>query len=208
MKTEDIFIDNNSIAIHLLKKHEYPHMILPKLDEYIIKLGNSLGDEYKLLKENVWIHNTAKIDDSAKIIAPCIIDKFANISDIAYIECSIIGKNATIGHACEVKRSIIFDESTIAHFNHVGDSIIGHRSHLGAGAMISNVRLDKKTIYINYNGTKLNTNLNKVGAFVGDNVEIGCNSVLNPGTVIGPCTIIYPLTSIKGNISSNSVVKS
>ena len=209
MKTNDIFISDNSIAIDLIRKYEYPFMVLPEIKEYIINLGKRLSDDYRLTNDNIWIHKTAKVAESASITGPCIIDEGAEIRHSAFIRGSaIIGKNSVLGNSCEIKNAILFDKVEVPHFNYIGDSILGYASHMGAGSITSNIKSDKKNVIIKNGEEKVETNLRKVGAFLGDNVEVGCNSVLNPGTIIGPNTNIYPLTSVRGVIPSNSIVKS
>ncbi len=209
MKTNEVFISNNSIAIDFIRKYEYPFMILPNIKEYIIELGNSLDNEYELKGENIWIHKTAKIASTANISGPCIIDEFAEIRHSAYIRGNaIIGKKAVLGNSCEIKNSILFDEVQVPHFNYVGDSILGYHSHMGAGSIISNLKSDKSLVVIKNKSIKIETNLKKVGAFLGDYVEIGANCVLNPGTIIGPNSSVYPLTSVRGIMPKNVIVKS
>ena len=209
MKTNDIFISDNSIAIDLIRRYEYPYMILPEIEEYIIRLGRELSDEYILTGDNIWIHKSACVANTALIIGPCIIDEGAEIRHGAFIRGKvIIGKNSVVGNSCEIKNAILFDNVEIPHFNYVGDSILGYSSHMGAGSITSNVKSDKKDIVIKNNNKIIETNLKKVGAFLGDNVEIGCNAVLNPGTVIGPNTNVYPLVSVRGVIPGNRIVKS
>ena len=208
MKINELFLSDNSIAINYIRKYEYPYMVLSFIKDIIIEIGNNLSNDYELKGDNVWIHKEAKVDESSKIIGPCIIDANAKIRHTAYIRGNvIIGKNCVLGNSCEIKNAILFDEVQVPHFNYVGDSILGYHSHLGAGVIISNLKSDKKNVVIKYNDKKQETNLRKVGAFLGDYVEVGCNSVLNPGTIIGSNTIIYPLTSVRGVIESNMIVK-
>jgi NDP-sugar pyrophosphorylase family protein len=206
MKSKDIFINKSSIAYGLIESFDYPFEVLDKINEFIMKIGKSLDNNFVCINDNIWIHKSAKIDDSAYIIGPAIIDEGANIRHSAFIrENVIIGKNCVVGNSCEIKNSILFDEVQVPHFNYVGDSILGYKSHLGAGVILSNVRSDKKNIVIN---KEYETNLRKVGSFLGDYVEVGCNSVLNPGCIIMNNTSIYPLTSVRGIIPENSIVKS
>lgn len=208
MKTEEIFININTIAKDLIKRYEYPYQILPNIKEYIIELGNTLDDDYIKKEDNIWIHKTANVSETAKIIEPCIIDENAEVRHCAFIRGSvIIGKESVLGNSCEIKNAILFDNVQVPHFNYIGDSILGYHSHMGAGSITSNVKSDKKLVIIKDKENKIETNLKKVGAFLGDYVEVGCNSVLNPGTVIGPNTNIYPLTSVRGVIPKNSIVK-
>lgn len=208
MKAKDIFISDNSIAIDLIRKYEYPYMVLPVINDYIINLGKTLSDEYILTGNDIWIHKTAKVADTASITGPCIIDENAQIRQCAFIRGSvIIGKNSILGNSCEIKNAILFDNVEVPHFNYVGDSILGYHAHMGAGSITSNIKSDKQNVVIK-GEINIETNLRKVGAFLGDNAEIGCNAVLNPGTIIGPNTSVYPLTSVRGVIPSNSIVKS
>ncbi len=209
MKTKDIFKSSESIAYDFIISFEYPFEVLKNIKDYIIKLGNSLGEDYKLVNENIWIHKNAKVSDSAEIHGPCIIDDGAEIRCNSFIRGSaIIGKNVVFGNSCEIKNAILFDNVQVPHFSYVGDSILGAHSHMGAGSIISNLKSDKKNIIIKNGTEEIVTGLRKIGAFLGDNVEIGCNSVLNPGTIILPNTNVYPLTSVRGVIPGDSIVKS
>lgn len=183
--------------------------VLPKIKDYIIELGNSLDKKnYKEIEKNVWIGSNVKIDKLATIIAPCIIDNSTEIRPGAYLRGNvIIGKNCVIGNSVEIKNSIIFDDSQIPHYNYVGDSILGYHSHLGAGVIISNLKNDKTNIVIKKEDKILETNLKKMGAVIGDNTDIGCNSVIFPGTIIGKNTSVYPLTRVRGIIPENSIMK-
>lgn len=209
MTTKDVFISDKSIADEFIKKHNYPFEVLPEIKEYILELGNQLNDDYYKINDNIWIHKSAKVSRSAEIIGPCIIDENSEIRHNAYIRGSvIIGKNCVLGNSCEIKNTILYDKVQIPHFNYVGDSILGYSSHIGASSIISNLKSDKKNIIIKDNNQEVDTNLKKVGAFLGDNVEIGCGCVLNPGTIILSNSLVYPLTSVRGIISSNLIVKS
>lgn len=209
MKNEDIFLSNESIAIELIRKYEYPFEVLPNIKEYIVELGSTLNNDYELLKENVWVHKNANVADSASIVGPTIIDEFAEVRHCAFIRGGvIIGKHSVLGNSCEIKNAILFDNVQVPHFNYVGDSILGAHSHMGAGSITSNVKSDKSLVVIKDHNQKIETNLKKVGAFLGDYVEIGCNSVLNPGTIIKHHSNIYPLTSVRGVIDEYRVVKS
>ena len=208
MKTKDIFLSDESIAIELIREYEYPFEILPNVKDYILKLGKTLDEDYEEKGENVWIHKSAKVAPNASITGPCIIDADAEIRHCAFIRGSaIIGKGSVLGNSCEIKNSILFDNVQVPHFNYVGDSILGAHSHMGAGSITSNVKSDKKLVVIKNGAEKLETGIKKVGAFLGDYVEIGCNSLLNPGTIVGPHTNVYPLTSVRGVIPSHSIVK-
>ena len=208
MKTKDIFISNNSIADSFIKAHEYPFEILPNIKNYILELGATLNEDYKKKNDNVWIHKSAVVNKFSQITGPCIIDEGAEIRFNAYIRGNvIIGKNSILGNSCEIKNSILYDNVQVPHFNYVGDSILGYKSHMGASSIISNLKSTKTNIVIKYKNEKIKTNLKKVGAFLGDNVEVGCGSVLNPGTIIMPNTNIYPLISVRGVIEGNCIVK-
>lgn len=209
MKTKEIFITSESIADDFVKSFEYPFEVLPKIKSYILELGSTLNSDFKKLGEDIWIHKNASISESAEIHGPCIIDAGAEIRHSAFIRGSvIIGKNSVLGNSCEIKNAIMYDNVQVPHFSYVGDSILGSYSHMGASSIISNLKSDKKNIIIKYNDEVLETNMRKIGAFLGDNVEVGCGCVLNPGTIIMPNTNVYPLTSVRGVIPSNMIVKS
>lgn len=208
MKNKDLFILKESIADYYIKKYEYPFEVLPKIKEIILEIGQTLGSEYEQIDENIWISKTVTIPKTATIIGPCIIDHNAEIRPGAFIRGNvIIGKYSVFGNSCEAKNAILYDHVQVPHFNYVGDSILGNYSHMGAGSITSNIKSDKTNVVIK--GSEiLETHLRKVGAFLGDNVEIGCNSVLTPGTIIGCNTTIYPLVMIRGVIPKNKIVKS
>ena len=167
-----------------------------------------LGDKYYEIEENVYVHKEAKVARSACVVGPTIICKVAEIRHCAYIRGNlIIGEKTIIGNSTEVKNAIIFNNVQCSHYNYIGDSILGEYAHTGAGVILSNVKSDKKGIKINIDGVIIETELRKLGAIIGDCVEIGCNSVLCPGTIIFPNTNIYPLTRVRGVISSNKIVK-
>lgn len=209
MKTNDIFLEVNTIAKDLIIRYENPWEILPNIKDYIIELGSSLNSDFEEVKENIWIHKNAKVASTAYINAPAIIDDGADVRHCAFIRGGvIIGKKSVLGNSCEIKNAILFDNVEVPHFNYVGDSILGFHSHMGAGSITSNVKSDRKLVNIKYQGKLIETGIKKVGAFLGDYVEVGCNSVLNPGTIVGPRTNIYPLTSVRGVIASDSIVKS
>lgn len=209
MKTNEIFISDNSIANNNIKKYEYPFQVLPKIKEFILEIGNTLDENYNKTEGNIWIHKDAIVSKSAEIHGPCIIDAEAEIRCNAYIRGNvIIGKNCVLGNSCEIKNSIMYDNSKVPHFSYVGDSILGYKSHMGASSIISNLKSDNSNINIKYNNTTYETGMRKIGAFLGDNVEIGCGCVINPGTIIKPNSNIYPLTSVRGIIPENKIVKS
>jgi len=209
MKTNEIFLSNASIMDDFVKSFDYPYEVLPNIKDAIIKKGESLGSDYIKKDDNVWIHKTAKVAPTASITGPAIIDEDAEIRQCAFIRGSVvIGKRSILGNSCEAKNSIIYDDVQTPHFNYVGDAILGSHSHMGAGCIISNIKSDRKNVVIKEHDNVHETNLRKVGAFLGDNVEVGCNSVLNPGTVVMPNSRIYPLTCVRGYIEENSIVKS
>jgi len=208
MKTNEIFLSDESIANEFIREYEYPFMALPEIQEYIMYLGSILNNDYEEIIENVWVHKSAIIAESADITGPCIIDEEAEIRHCAFIRGSaIVGKNSTLGNSCELKNSILFNKVEVPHFNYVGDSILGFRAHMGAGSITSNVKSDRTNVVIKGDEI-IETGIRKVGAFLGDYVEIGCNSVLNPGTIIGPNSSVYPLTSVRGVIEPDTIVKS
>ena len=201
---------SHSIAGEYLARFTYPWEALKGLKDYIIELGNSLSkDEFDNPSENVWIAKDAKVAPTACINGPCIIDRGAEIRHCAFIRGSaIIGKNSVFGNSCEIKNSIIFDDAQTPHYNYVGDSVLGWHSHMGAGSITSNVKSDRSDIVIRSGKETVETGRYKIGAMLGDYVEVGCNSVLNPGTVIGKNSNIYPLSSVRGVIRENSIYKS
>lgn len=208
MKYRSIINLNKTIAKEIFTNIEYPFEILPNLRELIIELGSSLNEEdYLEVGENIWIGKDVYIDKESRIEGPAIIDDGAIIRKGAYVrENVIIGKNTIIGNCSEIKNSIIFDSCQISHFNYVGDSILGYKVHMGAGAIISNLKNDRSNVIIR--GEKIiDTNLRKFGSIVGDNTEIGCNSVVYPGTIIYPRVSIYPLVRVRGVIEEDSIVK-
>lgn len=187
----------------------YPWEVLPKIQEFLILLGNRLPkDEFKETQKNVWIHKTAVIAPTALIQGPVIIDAHAEVRHCAFIRGNVlVGANAVVGNSTELKNSILFNFAQVPHYNYVGDSILGFRSHMGAGAITSNLKSDKSLIVIHSEEKKMETGLKKMGAILGDRVEVGCNSVLNPGTVVGRNSNIYPTSMVRGFVKSNSIYK-
>ena len=200
----------HSIAWPLLSGVEYPWEALGALADFIRALGKTLSpDEFDLVGEDVWIAKSATVARSAEINGPCIICDKAEIRHCAFIRGSVIvGAGAVVGNSTELKNSLLFDGVQVPHYNYVGDSILGYKSHMGAGSITSNVKSDKSLVTVNAGGERLETGRKKFGAMLGDFVEIGCNSVLNPGTVIGPNTNVYPLSSVRGYVPANSIHKS
>ena len=206
---DNLFDLSNTIAAPVFEGCEYPWEVLPKIGEFIVKLGETLPeDEYEKAGENVWIARSAKIFPSAYINGPCIIGKNAEVRHCAFIRGNaIVGEGAVVGNSTELKNVILFNKVQVPHYNYVGDSILGFKAHMGAGSITSNVKSDKKLVVINNQGVKIETGLKKVGAFLGDNVEVGCGSVLNPGTVVGRESNIYPLSSVRGGVPEKSIYK-
>ena len=209
IKISNLFDLKETIAQNLLEKYEYPWEVLPNIENFIIELGNTLSkDEYIQKENNVWIHKTAKVYDSAYIGGNCIICKDAEVRHCAFIrKNAIIGEGTVVGNSTELKNVILFNKVQVPHYNYVGDSILGYKSHMGAGSITSNVKSDKKLVVIKNGTEKIETNMKKVGAMLGNYVEVGCGSVLNPGTIIGKNTNIYPLSSVRGVIKAGSIYK-
>ena len=200
---------NETIAKDIFEGVTYPWEVLPKISDFIVKLGETLpADEYDKVGENVWIAKSAKVFESAYIHGPAIIGKDAEVRHCAFIRGNaIVGEGAVVGNSTELKNVILFNKVQVPHYNYVGDSILGTHSHMGAGSITSNVKSDKKLITIKGPDGNIDTGIKKIGAFLGDNVEIGCGSVLNPGTIIGRNSNIYPLSSVRGVIPANSIFK-
>jgi len=209
IKIRDMYSLEETIAKDLLEKFEYPWEVLPHIKEYIIKLGNSLPEDiYDKKGDDIWIAKSAKVFDSAYIGGPCIIDEDAEVRHCAFIRGSaIVGKRAVVGNSTELKNVILFNKVQVPHYNYVGDSILGFMSHMGAGSITSNVKSDKTLVVIKNGEELIETGIKKVGAMLADNVEVGCNSVLNPGTVICTDTNIYPTSCVRGVIPPHSIYK-
>lgn len=209
VEIKDLFNLDETIARDLFDGVTYPWEVLPKIGEFIVKLGETLSlDEYDKRGDNVWIAKDAKVFESAYINGPCIIGKGAEVRHCAFIRGNaIVGENAVVGNSTELKNVILFNNVQVPHYNYVGDSILGYKSHMGAGSITSNVKSDKKLVIVKNESEKVETGLKKFGSMIGDNVEVGCGSILNPGSVIGRNTNIYPLSSVRGVIKSNSIYK-
>lgn len=209
MKTSELFSGNHTIAKDLIEKYDCPWQILAHVKDFIWELGKKLDTGcFEERTHGVWIAKNARISDSAYIGAPAIIDDGAEVRHCAFIRGSvIIGKDCVVGNSTEMKNSIIFDGVQVPHYNYVGDSILGYRAHLGAGAITSNVKSDKSTVAIIENGKRIDTGLKKLGAIIGDMVEVGCNSVLCPGTIIGKGATVYPLSRVRGTVERDSIFK-
>lgn len=197
-----------TIAKDLFEKSNHPWEVLPLIKQFILDIIPTLSDEYDLYDENVYIHKDAKIAKSALICGPTIIGKGTEVRHCAYIRGNvIIGENCVIGNSTELKNSIIFNNCQCPHYNYIGDSVLGEYAHTGAGVILSNIKSDKKNIKIRDNDDAIETGLRKIGAILGDYVDVGCNSVLFPGTIVYPKTNIYPLTRVRGVIGPNKIVK-
>lgn len=207
---EELFDLSHTIAKELFSGCEYPFEAIPKIKEHIANLSASLPkDEYEEISEGVFAARDTKISDKATILGPTIIGHGTEVRPGAFIRGSvIIGEGCVIGNSTEIKNAVIFDGAQLPHYNYVGDSILGYKAHLGAGAVISNFKLDHSSVNVRNGEEKINTGLRKFGALMGDLSEAGCNSVINPGTIIGKSTVIYPLTSARGIIPEHSIVKS
>ena len=206
---KELYDLTETAAKPLLESVTYPWEALPKIKDFIIELGNSLDpEEYEKHGENIWIHKSATVFDSAYIAGPCIIGKDTEVRQCAFIRGSaLVGDNCVVGNSTELKNVIIFNNVQVPHYNYVGDSILGFHSHLGAGSITSNVKSDKTLVHVKGVDFDIATGMKKFGAMLGDYVEVGCNSVLNPGTVIGSHSNIYPLSRVRGYVPSNSIYK-
>ena len=200
---------DQTIAKDIFNGVTYPWEVLPKISDFIVKLGETLpADEYDKVGENVWIAKSAKVFESAYIHGPAIIGKDAEVRHCAFIRGNaIVGEGAVVGNSTELKNVILFNKVQVPHYNYVGDSVLGYKSHMGAGSICSNVKSDKKLVVVKDSDEKIETGLKKFGAMLGDHVEVGCGSVLNPGTVIGRNTNIYPLSPVRGCIPADSIYK-
>ena len=200
---------DKTIAAKLFAGKTYPWEALDGIKSFILELGATLSaDEYDHPEDGVWIAKDAKIFTSAYIGAPCIIDHGAEVRHCAFIRGSaIVGKNAVVGNSTELKNVVLFDNVQVPHYNYVGDSILGYKAHMGAGSITSNVKSDKTLVTVHIPDAPIETGRKKFGAILGDNVEVGCNSVLNPGTVVGRCSNIYPVSRVRGVVPANSIYK-
>ena len=213
LKISSLYSLEHTIAKDIFEGKDYPWEVLPLIGQYIIELGKTLDkEEYNQVADNVWIHKTAKVFESAYINGPAIIGKDTEVRQCAFIRGNaIVGDNCVVGNSTELKNVILFDNVQVPHYNYVGDSILGYKSHMGAGSITSNVKSDKTLVVVKGidEGEQVNieTGLKKFGAMLGDNVEVGCNSVLNPGTVIGRESNLYPLSPVRGFVPSKSIYK-
>jgi NDP-sugar pyrophosphorylase family protein len=205
---KDLYDLDHTLAKDYLLQFTYPWEALKGIKDLIIELGKNLSDDYTEVSENVWVHKDAKVFPSAYLGAPCIIGARTEVRHGAFIRGSaLVGEDCVVGNSVELKNVILFDHVQTPHYNYVGDSILGYYSHMGAGSITSNVKSDKKLVVV-HNGTEnIETGLKKFGAMLGDHVEVGCNSVCNPGTVIGRNSNVYPTSCVRGVVPENSIFK-
>ncbi|MBQ3529924.1 MAG: UDP-N-acetylglucosamine pyrophosphorylase [Oscillospiraceae bacterium] len=207
MQIAELYDLSHTLAGDYLKDFQYPWEALKGIKDMIISLGENLGENYTQVSPQVWVHNTAKVAPTAYLGAPCIIGANTEVRHCAFIRgAALVGDNCVVGNSVELKNVILFDNVQTPHYNYVGDSILGYKSHMGAGSITSNVKSDKTLVVIK-GDTPIPTGLKKVGAMLGDFVEVGCNSVLNPGTVIGRSSNVYPLSCVRGVVPANSIYK-
>ena len=208
IKTTELYDLSHSMAGNYLSGFDYPWQALAGIKNLILELGGQLGEEYVQTEANVWVHKTAKVAPTAYLGAPCIIGAGTEVRHGAFVRGSaLVGENCVVGNSVELKNVILFDNVQVPHYNYVGDSILGYKSHMGAGSLTSNVKSDKTLVVVKNGAEQIPTGLKKFGAMLGDRVEVGCNSVLNPGTVIGKDTNIYPTSCVRGVVPENSIWK-
>ena len=208
LTTKQLYDLSHSLAGNYLAGFDYPWQALSGIKNLILALGPGLGEEYTEVSPTVWVHKTADIAPTAYLGAPCIIGAGTEVRHCAFIRGSaLVGENCVVGNSVELKNVILFDNVQVPHYNYVGDSILGYKSHMGAGAVTSNVKSDKTLVVVKNGDEKMETGLKKFGAMLGDFVEVGCNSVLNPGTVIGRHSNVYPTSCVRGMVPENSIWK-
>ena len=209
LSVKELYDLSHTKAKELLDSVEYPWEALPKIGDFIRRLGESLDPEvYEKRGDAVWIAKSAKVAPTASINGPAIIGENTEVRHCAFIRGNaLVGDGAVVGNSTELKNVILFDKVQVPHYNYVGDSILGYKSHMGAGSITSNVKSDKKPVVIKSGETRITTGMKKIGAMLGDEVEVGCGSVLNPGSIIGPHTNIYPLSMVRGYVPAHSVYK-
>lgn len=209
MTVKEMYTLDETIAKDIFEGVEYPWEVLPKISNFIMELGATLSEEeYEKRGDNVWIAKSAKVAPTAFIGGPAIIGKDAEVRHCAFIRANaIVGEGAVVGNSTELKNVILFNKVQVPHYNYVGDSILGFKAHMGAGSITSNVKSDKKLVVVKTPEENIETGMKKFGAMLGDNVEVGCGTVLNPGSVVGKNTNIYPLSMVRGYVSANSIYK-
>lgn len=208
LTTRDLYDMTHSLAGNYLSGFQYPWQALTGIKDLILTLGQQLGEDYTEVSPTVWVHNTATVAPTAQLGAPCIIGANTEVRHCAFIRGSaLVGENCVVGNSVELKNVILFDNVQVPHYNYVGDSILGYKSHMGAGSVTSNVKSDKTLVVVKNGSEQLETGLKKFGAMLGDFVEVGCNSVLNPGTVIGRHSNVYPTSCVRGMVPENSIWK-
>ena len=208
IKTTDLYDLRKTLAGEYLEGFEYPWQALAGIKNLILTLGPALGEEYTERDPQVWVHKTAKIAPTAFLGAPCIIGAETEVRHCAFIRGSaLVGEKCVVGNSVELKNVILFNGVQVPHFNYVGDSILGYKAHMGAGAVTSNVKSDKTLVVVKNGEERIETGLKKFGAMLGDHVEVGCNSVLNPGTVVGKNSNIYPTSCVRGVVPADSIWK-
>ena len=209
LRIESLLDLSKTLAAKIFDGLVYPWEALPKISEFIMSVGPTLDkEEYDQIGDNIWVARSAKVAPTAFLSGPLIICPGAEVRHCAFIRGSaFVGQNCVIGNSTELKNCIIFEGAQVPHYNYIGDSILGYKAHLGAGAITSNLKSDRSIVTIPQDDGKINTELKKFGAIVGDNVEVGCNSVLNPGTVIGRNSTVYPLSMVRGTVPPNSIYK-
>ena len=209
LTVKELYTLDETIAKDIFEGVTYPWEVLPKISSFILELGKTLDEnEYEKRGENVWIARSAKVAPTAYINGPAIIGKEAEVRHCAFIRGNaIVGEGAVVGNSTELKNVILFNKVQVPHYNYVGDSILGYKSHMGAGSITSNVKSDKKLVVVKTPEGNIETGMKKFGAMLGDEVEVGCGSVLNPGTVVGSHSNIYPLSSVRGFVPPNSIYK-
>lgn len=209
MTVKELYTLEETIAKDLFEEVTYPWEVLPKISSFIVELGKTLSsDEYEQREEYVWVAKSAKIAPTAYIHGPAIIGKDAEVRHCAFIRGNaIVGEGAVVGNSTELKNVILFNKVQVPHYNYVGDSVLGYKAHMGAGSITSNVKSDKKLVVVKTPEGNIETGMKKFGAMLGDEVEVGCGTVLNPGTVVGSRTNIYPLSSVRGFVPAGSIYK-
>lgn len=205
---QELYDLEHTQAKSYLEQFTYPWEALKGIKDFIVQLGSTLGDDYQEVSPQVWVHRTATVAPTAYLGAPCIIGAGTEVRHCAFVRGSaLVGENCVVGNSVELKNVILFDNVQTPHYNYVGDSILGYKSHMGAGSVTSNVKSDKTLVVVKDGKEQMPTGLKKFGAMLGDYVEVGCNSVLNPGTVIGRHSNVYPTSCVRGVVPANHIWK-